>query len=354
MKNLLPKLLTCLACSMLFLLGLTSTAASQTGEALDFDGTDDYVVAPPITGLLGASQATVEFWANPDATGGYTHFVNYGANVFRVQYSNNANVNTYFGFAQIATTGAGGQLSTGVWQHVAVVFDGTQPQADRLKIYIDGVSQNLSGTIPAANTTLQSVASVNQTWLGSHEGRALFNDTRLDEVRIWNVARTATEINDSKNCELTGSESGLLAYYNFNQGVAGGNNAGVTTLNDLTSNNHDGTLQNFALNGGSSNWVTAGNPVSGACSTPSTVLVCDSLKDFPNAQGPAVIVGSTATCPSNMPNLTGGLCQNSGGVNWVVHGNHSSGGTRSYTCAWASLKANSDAAQYNACAICSN
>ena len=69
------------------------------------------------------------------------------------------------------------------------------------------------------------------------------------------------------NCELSGNESGLLAYYKFNQGIAGDNNSGETTLNDETVNSNDGTLANFALNGGASNWVLAGNPVSGLCTT---------------------------------------------------------------------------------------
>ena len=46
----------------------------------------------------------------------------------------------------------------------------------------------------------------------------------------------------------------LKAYYRFNQGVAGGNNAGVTTLNDETGVNN-GTLTSFSLSGALSNWV---------------------------------------------------------------------------------------------------
>ncbi|MFK5971063.1 MAG: hypothetical protein QM487_13225 [Candidatus Marithrix sp.] len=37
----------------------------------------------------------------------------------------------------------------------------------------------------------------------------------IDEVRIWSVARSQAEIQASMNSTLTGSESGLAAYYNF-------------------------------------------------------------------------------------------------------------------------------------------
>ena len=52
----------------------------------------------------------------------------------------------------------------------------------------------------------------------------------------------------------SGSSSGLVAYYNFDDGTAAGTNT-VTTLFDQTSNAYNGTLNNFALSGTVSNWV---------------------------------------------------------------------------------------------------
>ena len=57
------------------------------------------------------------------------------------------------------------------------------------------------------------------------------------------------------NMEFMGDESGLAAYYNFNEGLPSVSNAGLVTVNDVTNNNNDGTLQNFSLTGLSSNWV---------------------------------------------------------------------------------------------------
>ena len=66
------------------------------------------------------------------------------------------------------------------------------------------------------------------------------------------------------NSELVGDETGLVAYYNFNHGLAGGTNTGITTLEDLTANNFDGTLNGpFALTGTSSNWVSSTVDISG-------------------------------------------------------------------------------------------
>jgi hypothetical protein len=65
------------------------------------------------------------------------------------------------------------------------------------------------------------------------------------------------------NCQLTGSENGLVAYYKFNQGYINADNAAVTYLTDLSGHGHNGTLTNFALTGTRSNWVDG--RVKGTC-----------------------------------------------------------------------------------------
>ena len=57
---------------------------------------------------------------------------------------------------------------------------------------------------------------------------------------------------------VSGSTSGLVAYYSFDNGTPSGTNTGLTTLTDQTSNGRNGTLTNFALttvSGAASNWV---------------------------------------------------------------------------------------------------
>jgi len=60
----------------------------------------------------------------------------------------------------------------------------------------------------------------------------------IDEIRIWNTQRTQQEIKDYMFKELLGSESGLLAYYNFNTPDG-------ETFYDKTSNGNDGTMTNY-------------------------------------------------------------------------------------------------------------
>ena len=90
-------------------------------------------------------------------------------------------------------------------------------------------------------------------WFYTNQDRNI--DAVIDEVRIWNIARTESEINNNISSELSLPQTGLVAYYKFNQGISGGNNSTETNLTDETGDNN-GTLSDFALNGTNSNWVT--------------------------------------------------------------------------------------------------
>jgi len=66
---------------------------------------------------------------------------------------------------------------------------------------------------------------------------ALF-DGAIDEVRVWNVARSEAQIRETMCKKLTGSETGLVGYWRFD-------NVSGTNVTDLTSNNNDGTMHNM-------------------------------------------------------------------------------------------------------------
>jgi hypothetical protein len=57
----------------------------------------------------------------------------------------------------------------------------------------------------------------------------------MDEVRIWNKARTQAEIQADMNHPLTGSEMGLVGYWQFNENTG-------NTVTDLAGNDNNGTI----------------------------------------------------------------------------------------------------------------
>lgn len=70
-------------------------------------------------------------------------------------------------------------------------------------------------------------------------------DGLIDEVRIWNTVRTQAQIQEYICETLTGSESGLVAYYRMTDGNG-------TSLTDNSTNSNTGTLYNMD----NSDWVT--------------------------------------------------------------------------------------------------
>jgi Concanavalin A-like lectin/glucanases superfamily/TIR domain len=111
----------------------------------------------------------------------------------------------------------------GEWHHLAVVKDG-----DEYAIYTDGYRNGHISlhTIPATvNGPLQ---------FGIAENRFQLHGA-LDEVRLWNIARTQEELRAQMETELTGKEPGLVGYWPLNE-------AGGTTLNDLSGNGNNGVL----------------------------------------------------------------------------------------------------------------
>ncbi len=112
--------------------------------------------------------------------------------------------------------------------------------------------------MPADGEGSASVDPINRRFLIGAE-RALnpccFADVTVDEVRIWNVARTPAEIQSTMNTALTGSEPGLLLYYDFDEGVPGGDNTGVAAVANRVPGGSPGTIVGMARAGTSSNFV---------------------------------------------------------------------------------------------------
>ncbi len=258
------------------------------GNALKFDGVNNYVTK---------SASAINFSTNNEFTAeALVKFVPSGwdfwltmrdVTAIKYRFGTDASGKLYWDMGQHADRQyAGFTFTSDSWYHVAFTAksNGTEIITS---IYING---NLITTFNEGISTLPSVSTLN---IGSGETGAHYFNGTIDEMRIWNVARTASQIQASMNAELAGSETGLVAYYNFNQGVAGGNNTGITTLNDLTGNGYNGTLTNMTLTGTTSNWVT-GNSFSIAAITGTSSVCSNGTSQMSNA-----ILGGVWSLPNS-------------------------------------------------------
>ena len=110
--------------------------------------------------------------------------------------------------------------TTQEWYHIATAFDG-----DTFKLFVNGLevksSSNFKGEIPVQNP----IKFLGADFLG-----------KMDEVRIWNIARTQSEIHSTMSQKLTGNETGLIAYYPMDL-------TADYKLKDLSPNNNNAILK---------------------------------------------------------------------------------------------------------------
>ncbi len=225
------------------------TSIVPPGAALNFDGTSDNVAlsASIHTALAGSSALTLEAWIKPSSlTGPRAIICNHtgGSTQFVFQQINSSL--EFFCTAAPSVITAANTLTLNVWQHIAAVFNGTS-----YRIYING---NLSASSSFAANTIPN-PSQQVPRIGA-DGFNQYFAGDMDEVRIWNRPLCQGEIQNNMIGQLSLPQTNLLAYYQFNQGFAGGSNLTTTSLTALAG--PTGTLQTFALTGATSNWVAPG------------------------------------------------------------------------------------------------
>ena len=262
----------CISSGLFLVLALaqcTAAFAGPTNTYLDFDGADYVDIVDSDDLDLTGGSFTLSAWIRPDGWGqndqgrvidhgggssgnqGWTlQLVNSSSLGFpqtlRMQI-NNSN--------QLLMSDAGA-VSLGVWQHLAVTYD-----AGALQIYVDGVARGAWTTVPVP---VARNAPVRIGGRATDDQRGF--DGAIDDVRIWDRALSQQEIQDGLGSELTGTETGLLAYLPMNENV--GQLAG-----DLTTNGHDGILGSTTnVDTADPDWFSAGPP-------PNTAPVVDAGSD---------------------------------------------------------------------------
>ena len=116
------------------------------------------------------------------------------------------------------------------------------------------------------------------------------------------------------NCELASGQTGLVAYYQFNQGLGNADNSAITSLADASGNANAGTLKNFALNGATSNFVNAGAVATGIACPTYTLSAVDfntvsGLSIYPNPSNDVFFIQSDANGTVVVSDLLGKTIQ---------------------------------------------
>jgi Ca2+-binding RTX toxin-like protein len=236
--------------TVIFADGETSKTVNltQASQGLSFDGIDDWVDNPATFSDV-KDTFTVEFWVNPTATrqanpessSGVDAYFNQRYAIYPKQgLGTLGTFNDVYAGVSVGTNGITisehtanhlpsvlvSDIPLSGWNHVALVYKNKTPN-----LYVNGQF------IKTGLTSNYIVHPSNRFGSGfvDNEKTDLSFQGSMDDVRIWNKARTQAEIQADFNKELTGNETGLVGYWNFNS--INGN-----TVQDLSSNNNDGTL----------------------------------------------------------------------------------------------------------------
>ncbi|WP_082331992.1 LamG-like jellyroll fold domain-containing protein [Mangrovimonas xylaniphaga] len=266
---------------------MVSVLTFNAQNALNFDKVNDYIQTP-YAGVLGSANRTFEAWIYIPSSSPTSNLaiLDYGLNqtggrnTFAV--GGDRSLKFIAGSANVSTEADTVPLDT--WVHVAFVKNGTTGY-----LYINGDEMG-SASVTALNTP----STGDNLKIGERvTGGSILFQGNIDEVRIWNIARTQAEIQSTMNTGVCEDVAGLQAYFKLDEGIAEGDNSGVTTAIDAVNGN-DGTLMGFDLSAGAvSNYVEGHGLVAleGAALTAAQTGATYQWVDCDNAN--TAIVGAT-------------------------------------------------------------
>ncbi len=217
-------------------------SSTMGNKAVQFDGINDYIAVMSSQSLQLSSQLTIEAWIRFEV-GGTEHPALLWKGTQTSDYdifmdSTIANRHIGLNLRNVGSIMSNAVLSAGIWYHVAFTYDGTA-----IQLYINGIldhTQADTGTIAVTPSNL---------YLGfrcfSNSG---FYKGAIDNLRIWNEARTQDEILQTLNHEISGQEPGLVACWEFNEGSG-------SVANDASNYHNKGFLKDGTA------WINSAAPI---------------------------------------------------------------------------------------------
>lgn len=188
--------------------------------ALSFDGVGERVSITPIE-LSGSSTAECWYkWKSPGSGTYSTILAVLTGNIHHLILNPSRSIGIWDGtFRSFGYT----VPNDDTYHHYAVIYD----SGATAMLYVDSVY--ISQVSIVLNLVTNPIGSIGNWSSGSYYAGI------IDDVRIWNTARTQTEIQANMYKELIGNESGLVGYWKFNEGTG-------TIALDSTPNGNDGTI----------------------------------------------------------------------------------------------------------------
>ncbi|MCG9967460.1 Ig-like domain-containing protein [Pelotomaculum terephthalicicum JT] len=263
----------------------TYRAWQNNGAGLQLDGINDYVA---VSGLgTSYSSITLESWIRLDSFSDgfnviingnnweipgllHTQFIKGNPTQLEIALSNSPTPFVRFDYDFNGIIGK--------WTHIAVSIS---KATGNFKLYVNGVyketkNRNLSA-IPGINVSSFSIGAWNNSGTMQRFSKGIFSDFRL-----WSLELNAAEIADNMaNGSLTGSESGLIGNWKFNEGTG-------TVATDSGPGNHDGTIYGEAA------WVSSSGQTANTTVNGGSTLFSEAVETASITVNPATVINIAA------------------------------------------------------------
>ena len=240
------------------LLFLPLAGFGQDNYSLSFDGEDDYVKIfdNPIFSLYNI---TIAAWVRgTDKSESQVIFSNYATTPSAEWYHMFIEEITGKVIFQIDNGEGAPPLITsitdvcdGEWHFIVGVRDVVSGQ---ILVFVDGLEE-----ASMLNSDGIDVLNPHEILIGKQYNFQRNFNGNIDDIQVWNIALSHSEIQSYMNCDPTGDEEGLVGYWNFNEGsgdtvydISGNENHGIiygaTYSEDVPENNCYGCTDNLATN----------------------------------------------------------------------------------------------------------
>ncbi|HWA51560.1 MAG TPA: DUF2341 domain-containing protein [Patescibacteria group bacterium] len=216
-------------------------ASGKYGKGGNFNGTDNYVSVSS-SNTLGPTAITMAAWVKlPSGFASNGDVINRGDNSgYRMQITAGKTV-AFDDRGATNQVNPSTTLTTGVWNHIEMVGD-----SSGLKVYLNGV-------LIGSNSTAYGGTNTGNLLIGSRFTSSGYLPAVIDDVKIYNYARTPQQILDDMNGgqnanNLSAQGNSLpkpLDYWKFNEGYGTtANNSGVNSTETGTLNSATWLLNN--------------------------------------------------------------------------------------------------------------
>lgn len=231
--------------------GTGGGGTGESGNALQLDGSGDLAIVPEpavLPDLEGTM--TMEAWVraayddySPVMAQGYFTFGIEAADLLPGYFFRGLLIDQSGSYNNWGRLHFAPRFTSLVWTHIAIVHE----QDVGVSGYINGQMVYQAGSIGTFDNEYDAGLDNTAFRIGGRvwnagTGETVYLTGQLDEVRVWNVARTGAQIFNNYRQPLTGTEPGLIGYWNFDE------EPGVTQVMDSSpSGNHADLVGNAQI-----------------------------------------------------------------------------------------------------------